>query len=167
MLTSIAPRLDYFPSDNDKEETPEEKEEADAEERRNFRRINNEVIDSLSYQTEIQVSCKDCKKLFPVVATDAMICNDEKDLRTFYEHEALGLNVMYRCPKCRNCKDCRKGDIFEQISIKEKAEQLEIYESLEINENLNRIVARLPFRCDPEAVLTDNQKMAENALERL
>ena len=53
---------------------------------------------------------------------------------------------MYKCPKCRNCKDCRKGDVFEQISIKEEAEQLEINESLEINENLKRIVAN--FRGD-------------------
>ena len=96
-----------------------------------------------------------------------MLCNDEKELRNFYEYEAMGVNVMFKCPKCRNCYDCRKGDIVEQISIKGEAEQLEINESLEINENLKRIVARLPFRCDPEAALTDNQKMAENALERL
>ena len=81
----------------------------------------------MSYQTENQATCKDCKKLFPIIVTDAMICNEEKDLRTFYEHEALGLNVMYRCPKCRNCNP---GDIFEQISIKEEAEQLEILDSL-------------------------------------
>ena len=61
----------------------------------------------------------------------------------------------------------QKRGCLRQISIKEEAEQLEINESLEVNENLKRIVAKLPWRCDPEAVLTDNQRIAENALERL
>ena len=131
---------------------------------KNLRKINNEVIASLAYQTENHINCKDCHKLFPVVASAAMICNEDKDLCTFYEHKALGLNLKYQCPKC---KDCKKGDIFEEISINEEAEQLEIYDSLEINEDINRITARLPFRIDPEEALTDNRHIAENALERL
>ena len=36
MITSLAPRLDHFPSDNVKEESPKEEEEAEAEELKNL-----------------------------------------------------------------------------------------------------------------------------------
>ena len=78
MITMLAPRLDYFPSDRIKEEDQEE--ETVAEEQENLLKINNEVVASLAYQTENHLSCKDWNKLFACITSDAMICNVEKDL---------------------------------------------------------------------------------------
>ena len=49
-----------------------------------------------------------------------------------------------------------KGAGQELMSMKQEAEQELIRNSVRIDENLKRAVAKLPFLCDPEEKLVDN-----------
>ena len=73
----------------------------------------------------------------------------------------------FRCPKCRDCDPCKKGDQFEKISIKQEQEQHLIKESIWIDEVKKRAVAMLPFRVDPTKYLTNNRGVAAKMLEKV
>ena len=46
-----------------------------------------------------------------------------KCLKTFEDTENMGTNISYRCVDCRNCKECMKGSLMEEIRIREEYEQ--------------------------------------------
>lgn len=83
----------------------------------------------------------------------------------FSEIEALGTDAEYRCIRCRNCSDCRKGDVLERVSLQEEAEQALIENSVSLIPEERRLVARLPFIQDPVKVLTPNRYIAEKVLD--
>ena len=104
------------------------------------------------------------------VGTEAFFCKlskAEKDIKQFYETEASGLEISYRCPKCRGCIECKKGDVFENISLKEEQEQHEIRKSITLDKDKKIIHAAHPFRTDQEKNLTDNRHIALGFLNRL
>ena len=78
-----------------------------------------------------------------------------------------GLEIAYRCPKCRGCIECKKGDIFEDISLKEEQEQHEIFKSITLDKENKTIWAALPLRIDPDEVLKENKNLAVAFLNRL
>ena len=51
--------------------------------------------------------------------------------------------------------------------MKQQAEQELIRESVQIDKNINRAVAKLPFLCDPTDKLVDNRKAAERRLDNV
>ena len=77
----------------------------------------------------------------------------------------LGIDIQYRCMRCRNCNECRKGESLERISLKEEAEQYLIEESVTYNTTLGHIEAVLPFIKSPEDCLTNNFHRAMKILE--
>ena len=83
----------------------------------------------------------------------------------FSEIEALGAETSYRCIRCRNCNDCRKGEVLERVSLQEEAEQALIENCVNLNPEKRRLEARLPFIQDPLTSLTPNQRIAEKILE--
>ena len=83
----------------------------------------------------------------------------------FSEIEALGAETSYRCIRCRNCNDCRKGEVLERVSLQEEAEQALIENCVTLNPRERRLEARLPFIQDPLISLTPNQGIAEKILE--
>ena len=75
--------------------------------------------------------------------------------------------MEYRCPSCRNCLNCRRGESYEKISIRQEAEQCLIRESIWIDPHSNRAVAKLPFRMNPVEVLTNNKGVSIKMLDRV
>jgi hypothetical protein len=95
------------------------------------------------------------------------VTQEEKELKKFYEIETSGLEVAYRCPNCRGCVNCKKGDIFENISLKDEQEQHEIRNSVTLDQENETIWAALPFRTDPDEVLNNNRGIASGYLNKL
>ena len=84
---------------------------------------------------------------------------------SFVESEALGASAPYRCVRCRNCADCKKGEVIERISIREEAEQYLIEESVKYMVSKKVLEALLPFIKSPEEHLKDNYNRAYKILE--
>jgi hypothetical protein len=53
-----------------------------------------------------------------------------------------GLNIEYRCVKCRYCTDCRNAEDTEKISLREEAEMHMIKESVKLDLPNKRIICR-------------------------
>ena len=81
-----------------------------------------------------------------------------------WDHDEAVTEVMYRCPACRNCNQCRKGDRLEAVSFKEEREQAVIDESIEYLPTEARVVAFLPFMFEPDSFLSLNRAVAERVL---
>ena len=79
--------------------------------------------------------------------------------------EAIGADSPYRCVECRNCQQCKRGDILEEISFKEEAEQAMIEASVELDVAKKELRALLPFIEDPSTSLTPNKYIAEKVLK--
>ena len=91
----------------------------------------------------------------------------ESEARKFLDLNDAGLRMEYRCPTCRNCLDCKRGETYEKISFKQEEEQKKIRESVWIDPATSRPMAKLPFRVDPLQHLNDNRGLAMKMLERV
>lgn len=87
------------------------------------------------------------------------------DLPKFSDIETLGSETNYRCVRCRNCNDCRKGEVLERVSLQEESEQALIEGCVSLNVPEKRLEAKLPFIQDPVTHLTPNQHIAVKILE--
>ena len=85
----------------------------------------------------------------------------QEQARRFEEVERVGSELTYRCIKCRNCADCRRGELLEEASLQEEAEQALIEASVWLEPERGRLVCRLPFIKEPASVLQDNRQQAE------
>ena len=87
------------------------------------------------------------------------------DETRFGEIETLGSKAQYRCVRCRNCNDCRKGEVLERVSLQEETEQFLIESSVKLNIEERRLESALPFIKDPLENLKPNRFVAEKVLE--
>ena len=78
----------------------------------------------------------------------------------FLDAESAGSVIEYRCPQCRGCGKCKKGDTIEKISFKEEYEQSIIEECVTLDPERQRTIASLPFICDPNEKLAGNRDIA-------
>ena len=85
----------------------------------------------------------------------------QEDARRFSDAERIGSEVSYRCVKCRNCADCRRGELLEEASLQEESEQALIEQSVWLEPEKSRMVCQLPFIKDPVESLVDNRQQAE------
>ena len=85
-------------------------------------------------------------------------------MKSFMKFNETGLDLNYKCPKCRSCQDCTKGSGYESISLKQEAEQQLIKESVTIDLSKGRAIADLPFKMDTQQFLNDSSR---EALKRL
>ena len=74
----------------------------------------------------------------------------------FEEVENLGSELPYRCVRCRNCSDCKKGELLEKISLQEEMEQALIEGSVYLIPEQSKLVAKLPFILDPSVHIKPN-----------
>ena len=79
----------------------------------------------------------------------------EQDLKRFMEYQQAGLERGFRCPKCRDCPTCKKGPGYEKISMRQEAEQEVIKDSIYLDRELKRGVARLAFIADPKKLISN------------
>ena len=89
----------------------------------------------------------------------------QEETKRFNDAERVGSEVTYRCVRCRSCSDCKRGELLEEASLLEEAEQALIESSVWLEPEQRRLVCRLPFVKDPVASLLDNRGQAERIFE--
>ena len=162
------PRLDYFPIDKNVDnyvdrDIPEVEEIYERDENYCSHKANlltSEQSNEENINEAEGVECINCGDIFQVNSI-------QNELKNFLKHQEVGLDASYRCVRCRDCIDCKRGVGQELLSMKQQAEQELIRESVQIDESINRAVAKLPFVCDPSDKLVDNSKAAERRLDNV
>lgn len=76
----------------------------------------------------------------------------------------IGSSVDYRCVRCRNCAKCKQSELLERTSLAEEAEQVLIENCVTVHLDKKIITSKLPFICDPDEKLKQNQLIAEKIL---
>ena len=89
------------------------------------------------------------------------------ELRRFLQQQDAGLDCSFRCMRCRDCKLCLKGAGEERKSMMQEAHQEFIRQSVSIDKELGRAVAKLPFVVDPVGKLTNNTRLASRRLDNV
>ena len=97
-----------------------------------------------------------------------LIASDERtrDFKRFQEIHESGLEVEYRCPKCRECLDCKTADKTEKISLREESEMYAIKESVNLDFDKGKIQCSLPLRGRERDFLTSNRDRALKVLQQ-
>ena len=111
-----------------------------------------------------QVACDDCGE---VVVYKNQLLAVQAELKRFLQQQEAGLDCSFRCMKCRDCKLCLKGAGEERKSMQQEAHQEIIRQSVIIDKDLGRAVAKLPFVIDPVGKLTNNTRLATKRLENV
>ena len=93
------------------------------------------------------------------------ILHAKHEEKKYFDLESIGSEAMYRCPKCRVCCDCKKGESLEMTSLKEEMEQRLIEQSVTFDFNRKILLATLPFVYDPIEELQSNYTVAEKILQ--
>ena len=76
------------------------------------------------------------------------------------------ISIEYRCPKCRNCADCRDSITTERVSLREEAEEIQIRDSVTLDYENKRFICHLPLRGRPEEYLSTNKDQARKILAK-
>ena len=87
-------------------------------------------------------------------------------LRRLHKAQQEGFQIEYRCPRCRNCSDCRRSFETERVSLREEAEDLMIWDSVVIDWENKRIISYLPLRGNEEEFLSSNREIALKVLDQ-
>ena len=77
-----------------------------------------------------------------------------------------GLDIEYRCVKCRDCVQCKNADQSEKISLREEAEMQMVAESVNLDWEQGRIICTLPLRGAEKDFLTTNKSIALKVLDQ-
>ena len=89
----------------------------------------------------------------------------QKELKRFLDQQEAGLDSSFRCLRCRDCRECLRGAGQERMSMIQEAQQQMIRQSVSIDKEKGKAIARLPFLTDPSGKLLDNTRMAQRRLE--
>ena len=113
-------------------------------------------------------SCYDCHHQVSENLSKVFSSNSaQSELQKFLKMQEAGLDVSYRCRKCRTCQKCKGGDVEERLSLRQEAEQELIRESITLDSNLGVATAKLPFIQDPDQKLINNKGIAKKRLESI
>ena len=123
------------------------------------------------------IQCDECGRELRLSETELMkvhasvIDEDAGKLSTtkmkkIVEAQDQGLQIEYRCPKCRQCSECLKPIETERISLREEAEIVAITESVRLDLDNKRIICSLPLRGKEEEFLSTNKFQAEKILKQ-
>ena len=86
-------------------------------------------------------------------------------MKRFLDQQEAGFDWSFRCLRCRYCLECLKGAGQEMMSMIQEVQQQMICQSVYIDHEKGKAIARLPFLTDPAGKLLDNSRMAERRLE--
>ena len=75
-----------------------------------------------------------------------------------------GVNIEYRCIKCRSCGDCKRAIETERVSLCEEAEDQELWDSVVLNFDGKRIEVCMLLRGKEEDFLSNNENIARKVL---
>ena len=114
-----------------------------------------------SDEDDIFFCCKHCPSYTSVgVASEERV----REFKKFQEIHDSGLEVDYRCPKCRECLDCKNADRTEKISIKEECEMFAIKQSVHLDFENQKIQCSLPLKGKERDYLSSNRDRALKVL---
>jgi hypothetical protein len=82
------------------------------------------------------------------------------DLKRWRELMDAGININYRCIRCRACNDCRNADQTEKVSLRQDAEDDMIKNSVTLDYSRQEILATLPLRGKEEEFRSLNMDRA-------
>ena len=77
-----------------------------------------------------------------------------------------GLQIDYRCIKCRDCISCKNADQSEKISLREEQEMHLISQSVHLDWDRRKIVCSLPLRGKERDFLSTNRDRALAVLDQ-
>ena len=90
-----------------------------------------------------------------------------KDLNSLKLHlQEGGLEISYRCVRCRDCLDCKNSAKTDHLTLREEAEMELIRNSVVLDFEKKRIICTLPLRGPEEDFLTTNRDRALKVLEQ-
>ena len=160
VITSYAPRMEFFPNTQPKidvfdADIPGILEMQDDEEHKEHR-----------YE-HFNINCSMCgDEAIENLAIHSVSIQSE--LKKFMQQQEAGLDSSYKCPKCRSCKECVRGSGYEKMSLKQEAEQELIRKSVSIDLEKGKAVAELPFiKSEPQEYLADNGIIAQKRLQNV
>ena len=119
-----------------------------------------EQIENISM---VMVKCADCNEEIDMTAKH-LTTAVQSELEKFMKLQEAGLETSFRCSRCKDCESCAKGSGYERISLKQEAEQELIKESVYIDSEKGRAMAKLPFKKDPAHFLRENFHIANKRL---
>lgn len=91
----------------------------------------------------------------------------DHDVKRMLDIQDLGLKLEYRCPTCRSCDNCKKGETYERVTLKQEEEQCLVRDSVWLDPETGKPKAKLPFRVDPLQHLNNNRGLALKMLDRV
>ena len=126
--------------------------------------ISDMVEESETVVEENKLHCVTCQA---EVLVGAALRDDEEGfmLKSLQKACSEGLNIEYRCPRCRSCQDCRNSFETERVSLREEAEDLMIRDSVSLDWERKVIECSLPMRGEEEEFLSNNRHIAVKILE--
>ena len=137
---------------------------------------DDELLAQKVVDDERKVCCSHCEifeniheKIFENSnIADHFISNDER-IADFKRHQNIhesGLEIDYRCPKCRDCVECKSADKTEKISLKEESEMFEIRKSIQLDFENKTIQSTLPLKGKERDFLSSNRDRAIKVLKQ-
>ena len=126
----------------------------------------NHSIDQLpakNYMDQVMHDIEDEKSPHNYVNCTCVLLSRGK--QTFEESQNAGSEISYRCPKCRNCQDCKCGEKIELDSIEAEVQQDIINSTVRVDLNAKVTTATLPFIEDPVVSLRPNREVAKKVFD--
>ena len=122
-------------------------------------------------KTLLVCSCgKLCPQLFESSQTAVVNVSEEQRIRDLNSLKLKimegGLEISYRCVRCRDCLDCKNSDKTEHLTLREEAEMDLIKKSVSLDFENKRIICSLPLRGKELDFLTTNRDRALKVLEQ-
>ena len=78
--------------------------------------------------------------------------------------ESSGIDVDYRCVRCRNCSQCRDSAVTDKVSLRQEQELQQCRDSVELDKVNKKVTVSLPLRGPEREFLSSNKAFAEQTL---
>ena len=109
---------------------------------------------------------KHCPACFTSVVMDEDNGETLKEIRKLRLEQECGMDLNYRCIKCRDCQTCKDSDKSESLSLREEAEMEKIDSSVYLDLENKKIQCFLPLRGDEKSFLSNNYYKAKKILDQ-
>ena len=107
-----------------------------------------------------------CMPCYLNFSTDDENGDTLREIRRLRLEQECGIDMDYRCVRCRDCAACKNSEKVEAISLKEEAEMELIDQSVTLDLEQKQILCTLPLRGDEKQFLTSNRAQALKVLEQ-
>ena len=117
-----------------------------------------------SVQSEnITMTCSDCNISYEVYLENS----DEakKAIKNKFDLMESGLEIDYRCVKCRDCSTCKNADQSERTSLREEQEKVLVKNSVCLDWEQKKIICSLPNKGSESDFLSSNKDRALKVLD--